>query len=107
MPTVLDNSTTFVAQTTVVTAGWLNDVNASVWEGNMLPTTQATAGGTTGDGLKIGIDTNFGIFFGQGAPTLSAYKGSLYLRTDGSTTNDRMYVNTNGSTTWTAVTTAA
>jgi hypothetical protein len=50
---------------------------------------------------------NLGVFFGSGAPTLSAAKGSLYLRTDGTTTNDRMYVNTNGSTTWTAVTTAA
>jgi len=47
------------------------------------------------------------VFFGSGVPTLSAAKGSLYLRTDGSTTNDRMYVNTNDSTTWTAVITAA
>ena len=51
--------------------------------------------------------SNVGIYFGSGAPTVSANKGSLYLRTDGSTTNDRMYVNTNGGTTWTAVITAA
>lgn len=49
----------------------------------------------------------FGIYFGSGAPTVSAAKGSLYLRTDGTTTNDRAYINTNGSTTWTALTTAA
>jgi ribosomal protein L24E len=48
-----------------------------------------------------------GIFYGSGAPTLSAGKGSLYLRTDGTTTTNRMYVNTNGSTTWTAVDTVA
>ena len=49
----------------------------------------------------------FGIYFGSGAPTVAAAKGSLYLRTDGTTTNDRAYINTNGSTTWTALTTAA
>lgn len=49
----------------------------------------------------------FGIYFGSGAPTVAAAKGSLYLRTDGTTTNDRAYINSNGSTTWTALTTAA
>jgi len=48
-----------------------------------------------------------GIYVGSGAPTVSAAKGSLYLRTDGSGTGDRAYINTNGSTTWTALTTAA
>jgi hypothetical protein len=31
----------------------------------------------------------------------------LYLRSDGSGTTDRAYINTNGSTTWTALTTVA
>jgi hypothetical protein len=66
-----------------------------------------TPGGTTGAGYMFSSTANFGVFFGSGVPTLSAAKGSLYLRTDGTTTNDRMYVNTNGSTTWTAVTTVA
>jgi hypothetical protein len=65
-----------------------------------------TAGGTTA-GLEFSSTLDFGIFFGSGVPTISAAKGSLYLRSDGTTTNDRMYVNTNGSTTWTAVTTVA
>ena len=69
--------------------------------------TAIPAGGTAGAGYRISSTANFGVFFGSGAPTLSAAKGSLYLRSDGTTTNDRMYVNTNGSTTWTAVTTAA
>lgn len=64
------------------------------------------AGGTAGIGLTLGYPpNNLGVFFGSGAPTLSAAKGSLYIRTDGSGTNDRCYVNTNGSTTWTAVVT--
>jgi hypothetical protein len=65
------------------------------------------AGGVAGRGLSFSSTTNFGVFFGSGAPTLSAAKGSLYLRSDGSGTGDRMYVNTDGSTAWTAVTTAA
>ena len=65
-----------------------------------------TAGGTTA-GLEFSSTLDFGVFFGSGVPTISAAKGSLYLRSDGTTTNDRMYVNTNGSTTWTAVITAA
>jgi hypothetical protein len=102
-----NNSTNFVDLTTVVTAAWLNDTDAAVWDGVLIPAAIISAGGTTGTGLKISRETNLGIFFGSGAPTLSAYKGSLYIRTDGTTTNNRMYINTDGSTTWTAVTTAA
>jgi hypothetical protein len=69
--------------------------------------TAIPAGGTTGSGFKFSSTSNFGVFFGSGAPTLSAAKGSLYLRSDGSGTSDRAYINTNGSTTWTALTTAA
>jgi len=67
--------------------------------------TAIAAGGT--EAFTVSSTGGFGVFFGSGAPTVSAAKGSLYLRSDGSTTNDRMYVNTDGSTTWTAVTTAA
>ncbi len=69
--------------------------------------TDVTAGGVTGKGLLVSSAANLGVFFGSGAPTLTAAKGSLYLRTDGSSTSTRLYVNTNGSTTWTNVTTAA
>jgi hypothetical protein len=72
-----------------------------------LNATAIPAGGLAGKGYVFSTTANFGIFFGSGVPTLAAAKGSLYLRSDGSTTNDRMYVNTNGSTTWTAVTTAS
>jgi hypothetical protein len=70
-----------------------------------------TAGGSTTPiitaGTAAGVDLTLGVYFGSGAPTISAAQGSLYLRTDGSSTSTRMYINTNGSTTWTAVTTAA
>lgn len=44
---------------------------------------------------------------GSGTPTMSAPQGSLYINKTGTTTNDRMYVNTDSGTTWTAFTTAA
>jgi len=68
--------------------------------------TAIPAGGTAGTGYKFSSTANFGVFFGSGLPTLQAAKGSLYLRSDGSTTNDRVYVNTDGATAWTAITTA-
>jgi hypothetical protein len=64
------------------------------------------AGGTAGQGVTFSSTANFGVFYGSGAPSLSAAKGSLYLRSDGTGVADRMYVNTDGSTTWTAVATA-
>ena len=73
----------------------------------ILNATAIPAGGSTAVGYRFSSTSDFGVFFGSGAPTLSAAKGSIYLRSDGSTTNDRMYVNTNGTTTWTAVITAA
>jgi len=51
--------------------------------------------------------TGISLVVGSGAPTLSAPKGSLYLRTDGSSTSTRAYVNTDGGTTWTSITTAS
>jgi hypothetical protein len=49
---------------------------------------------------------NMGIYVGSGAPTVAAAKGSIYLRSDGSSTSTRLYVS-DGSTTWIAVTTAS
>jgi hypothetical protein len=72
----------------------------------LLAATSVPAGGTAGAGLLMSSTTNLGVFFGSGAPTIAAAQGSLYLRTDGSSTSTRLYVNTTGSTTWTNVTTA-
>ena len=72
----------------------------------LMPQLAIPAGGTTATGLRFSSTANLGIFFGSGVPTLSAAQGSLYMRTDGSTTSTRMYINTNGTTGWTAVTTA-
>jgi hypothetical protein len=69
------------------------------------PATAPAAGGTLF--YRAGSTAALGIYFGSGAPTASAAQGSLYMRTDGSSTSTRAYVNTDGGTTWTAVTTAA
>jgi hypothetical protein len=83
---------------------WGAKGSLSAWTGTAIP-----AGGTAGSGIKLSSTANFGVFFGSGAPTLSAAQGSVYLRSDGTTTNDRLYVNNSAGsgTTWTAVTTAA
>ncbi len=67
--------------------------------------TAAQAGGSTGAGIRLGSG-NQGLYWGSGAPALEAGQGSIYMRTDGSSTSTRLYVNTNGTTGWTAVTTA-
>jgi len=65
-------------------------------------------------GLIFGNDggtglSTFGLYFGSGSPngSLVAGQGSIYLRDDGTTTNDRAYINTDGNTAWTAIITAA
>ena len=58
-------------------------------------------------GLAMG-SAAIGIYWGTGSPStaLTAPKGSLYLRTDGSGIADRAYINTDGSTAWTNLVTA-
>jgi hypothetical protein len=67
--------------------------------------TAPVAGGA--EAVLLTSTAGLGIYVGSGAPTISAAQGSLYIRTDGSSTSTRLYVNTTGSTTWTNVTTAA
>ena len=74
---------------------------------NVAKATATPAGG--GVALVFGTTAGFGIYYGSGAPTVSAAQGSLYLRSDGSDTSSRLYTNnSSGSgTTWTAVSTVA
>ena len=46
------------------------------------------------------------LFVGSGFPTITAPQGSIYIRTDGTSINDRAFINTNGSNGWTAIITA-
>lgn len=69
--------------------------------------TATPAGGSTSARLLFGTTAGFGIYYGSGAPTVSAAQGSIYIRSDGSSSSTRLYVNTTGSTTWTNFTSAA
>lgn len=68
--------------------------------------TATPAGGSTAARLLFGTTAGFGIYYGSGAPSVSAGQGSIYLRSDGSSTSTRLYVNTDGSTGWTNLTSA-
>lgn len=69
------------------------------------------------DGISISYDamtnvatpaaTQASIVAGTAAPTFSAKKGTVYINLTGSSTSTRMYINTDGGTTWTNFTTAA
>lgn len=67
--------------------------------------TTAALAATTGLHVAQGAATA-AIQVGSGAPAHSAPQGSIYMRTDGSSTSTRMYINTDGATGWTNVTTA-
>lgn len=69
--------------------------------------TSPPASGANTAGIKMSSTSNFGLFFGSGAPTFSAAQGSLYMRTDGSSSSTRLYVNSTGSTTWVNITSAS
>lgn len=71
----------------------------NVLSGQALP-----AGGSASIGIQA-TTSNIGIYFGSGAPTLSAAQGSIYIRSDGGAST-RLYSNNNGSTGWSAITSA-
>lgn len=69
----------------------------------------ATAGGNVTPAVTIAstvTGSGVGIYFGNGAPSITAAQGSLYLNTTGSSIATRLYVNTTGAAIWTAVSTA-
>lgn len=71
-------------------------------------TAKSTTATQAGGACSFAMGTaGISICWGSGVPAISAPQGSLYMRTDGASSSTRMYVNTNGSTTWVAVTTAS
>ena len=47
------------------------------------------------------------VIWGTGIPTIKATKGTLYVNTQATTTTTRLYVNTDGGTTWAYFTASA
>jgi len=101
--TVSIDSTTGTV-TTTSTIGPATVVDSVAATGN-ITADSGTAPAAGGMAAFLASSTaNFGVYVGSGAPSVTAAQGSLYLRTDGTTTNDRLYVR--GSAAWIAVTTA-
>ncbi len=100
---IAGDGATMNALMTLSAAGNLSNTGASIQAAS---TRAIDAGGANDAGFMYGSTSRFGVFFGSGVPTLTAAKGSLYLRSDGSGTTDRAYINTNSATAWTALTTA-
>jgi hypothetical protein len=66
-----------------------------------------TAGGLLTNAIQVATSGPL-IYSGSGAPSISAaVKGSLYLRSDGTSTSTRAYVASDTAGTWTALTTGA
>ncbi len=65
------------------------------------------SGGSTVAAICSTTTAGFCVYFGTGTPTISAAQGSIYLNNAGSSTSTRIYVNSNGTTGWVAVTTAS
>lgn len=87
-----------------LTAGLTSAANAILKSATAVP---ATAGAVAA-GLPIALySTTIGIEVTSDAPTHVRAKGSLCINTGGSSTSTRLYVNTDGSTGWAAITTAS
>ena len=115
--TISINATTGTV-TVDATFGAATSVTSLAATGGVTAATVSATGNITADsasalvagGASAFIATNtavgMGVYIGSGAPTVAAAKGSIYLRSDGSSTSTRLYVS-DGSTTWIAVTTAS
>jgi hypothetical protein len=110
----IDNSTTnddfVISKSTTIGTG-----NIASWDGSSGELTIPAAMTITNGNLVLGnaaagVEFNAGprLLAGAGDPNtaVSAAQGSLYMRSDGSSTTTRAYINTDGATAWTSVTTA-
>ena len=94
-------SVTSLAATGAVTAASVSATGNVTADSNVA----LVAGGASAF-IATNTAVGMGVYVGSGAPTIAAAKGSIYLRSDGSSTSTRLYVS-DGSTTWIAVTTAS
>jgi hypothetical protein len=96
---------TWIAGTTLTMSGLTMVQSAGLVTGFSTAIPSSAAYTVTGSGYAS--INGAVVLSGSGAPTLAAPQGALYLRTDGSSTSTRAYINPNGSTGWTNLVTAA
>jgi hypothetical protein len=104
-----NNGTTVVAKNRLTGEAFSGTPVAlkAIWSVSAMPVEEAHFEPTSDGSTKIVDDRGLGVYFGNGAPALTAAKGSLYMNKAGSGIANRMYVNTDGAATWTTVATAA
>jgi hypothetical protein len=96
-----------ISSTGAVTIGGASLTLGGTSGGKLIAAGTLTAGGLLGSAVQIATSGPL-IYSGSGAPSISAtVKGSLYLRTDGTTTNDRIYVAKDAAGTWASLTAAS
>jgi hypothetical protein len=101
-------TTMTLANDGTVTVGGAINAGAFGTAGVVYAKTGTASGATATQAFSMGtIATSINIHYGTGAPTHSSAQGSLYIRTDGSSTTTRLYINTNGTTGWTYLTAGA
>lgn len=115
-------TTTVTANTNLVAVNNIDATNGDITanSGDVIANTDITAGGNISAGGNVSATGNLGgtlvvlgntaeVLDGTGDPSgsVNAPQGSLYLRRDGSSTSTRAYINTDGATAWTNITTAA
>lgn len=98
-PTVIAS---FAPSTSTLTGTW--GVSGVI---TALRNTAVSAGANTQAFIKASTTSNLGAYYGTGDPTFSAAKGSTYVKTDATTTTTRLWINTDGSTTWAFFTASA
>lgn len=99
------DATVMTFPSTSATIARTDAANSFVGVQTVASSTATPAAGSTAARLLFGTTAGFGIYYGSGAPTVVAGQGSLYLRSDGSTAITRAYIATDGSGTWTAIST--
>lgn len=87
-----------------LTAGLTSAANAILKSATAVP---ATAGAVAAGAPITLYSTTITVEVTSDAPTHARAKGSLCINTGGSSTSTRLYVNTDGSTGWAAITTAS
>jgi len=93
--------------TTLTGALTVNNTASTTGQLSVQTGTAPPAAGAATSGIKVSSTANLGLFWGSGAPTFTAAQGAIYLRTDGSSTSTRLYVNTTGATTWASFTSSS
>lgn len=101
-----DVSITSTTASSSTTTGALKVAGGVGIVGSLYANSTAVGGAASGTPIIIGTASSIGIYVTSAVPTFSAAKGSLCINTGATAANTRLYINNNGTTGWSAVTSA-